>query len=385
MSMVFLATYLGWAAAVIALFGTAYAFLAAILAARFMGMTSQGAGATPPVTILKPLHQGEPGLFENLETFYAQDYPGPVQIVFGVHDKADPALAVVRRLDAKYPGRDTAIVVDPSLYGANAKVSNLINMLPQAKHDTLVLSDSDIAVGPHWLARVTGALERPGVGIVTCFYTGEAAPGAHPLWSALSAMGTSYEFLPNAVLGTSLGLAAPCFGSTIALRRRTLDEVGGFAAFADFLADDYEIGRAVRARGYALAMPSLGVSHTAAEQSAGELVRHELRWNRTIRLVNPWGHLGSIVTFAVPFALLAAPLLHFSVAALAVVAAALAARCFLKYRIDAIFGTRAGPYWLLPLRDLLSFAVFLASLTGETVDWRGSRFAVEPSGAMSQS
>jgi ceramide glucosyltransferase len=205
------------------------------------------------------------------------------------------------------------------------------------------------------------------------------------LWSALSAMGTSYEFLPNAVLGTSLGLAAPCFGSTIALRRRTLDEVGGFAAFADFLADDYEIGRAVRARGYALAMPSLGVSHTAAEQSAGELVRHELRWNRTIRLVNPWGHLGSIVTFAVPFALLAAPLLHFSVAALAVVAAALAARCFLKYRIDAIFGTRAGPYWLLPLRDLLSFAVFLASLTGETVDWRGSRFAVEPSGAMSQS
>ena len=174
---------------------------------------------SPAVTILKPLHRGEPDLSRNLETFFAQHYDGPVQIVFGVHDEADPAVAVVRALQAKYPHRDTAIVADAARYGANAKVSNLINMLPSARHDTLVLSDSDIAVGPLWLSQVTAALARPGVGIVTCLYTGEPAQDGHKLWSSLAAMGTSYTFLPNAVLGTSLGLAAPCFGSTIALQR----------------------------------------------------------------------------------------------------------------------------------------------------------------------
>jgi len=186
------------------------------------------------------------------------------------------------------------------------------------------------------------------------------------------------------MLGTALGLASPCFGSTIALRRQTLEEVGGFTAFADQLADDYEIGRAVRAKGYTLAIPAMGVGHTTAENSFRDLFRHELRWTRTIRLVNPAGHLGSIVTHGFPFALLAALLLNSSPVSLAILAAALAARLFLKARIDGLFGTYAGPIWLMPPRDLLSFAVFLVSLFGETVHWRGTHFAVEPSGAMSQ-
>ncbi len=375
---------IGWFLAAIAMVGTVYALLSAVLVGRFMRTQASAAAASPAVTILKPLHQGEPDLFRNLETFFAQDYAGPVQILFGVHDEADPATEVVRALQAKYPHMDTAIVADTALYGANAKVSNLINMLPAARHDTLVLSDSDIAVGPKWLTQVTAALARPGVGIVTCLYTGEPAKDGHKLWSSLAAMGTSYPFLPNVVLGTSLGLAAPCFGSTIALKRQTLDEVGGFAAFADHLADDYEMGRAVRAQGYTLAIPAMGVAHTAAENSAGELLRHELRWTRTIRMVNPAGHVGSIVTHGFAFALMSAVFLDFNAGSLAILGVALAARLFLKARIDGIFGTRAGPYWLLPLRDLLSFAVFVASLFGETVHWRGAHFAVEPSGAMSQ-
>ena len=240
---------IGWVLASIAMVGTGYALLSAVLVGRFMQEAPGAAAASPAVTILKPLHQGEPDLLQNLETFFAQDYAGPVQILFGVHDEADPAIEIVRALQAKYPHSDTAIVADTALYGANAKISNLINMLPAARHDTLVLSDSDIAVGPKWLTQVTAALARPGVGIVTCLYTGEPAKDGHRLWSSLAAMGTSYTFLPNAVLGTSLGLAAPCFGSTIALKRETLDEVGGFAAFADQLADDYEMGRAVRGTG----------------------------------------------------------------------------------------------------------------------------------------
>ena len=376
---------IGWFLAAIAMVGTFYALLSAALVGRFMQDDPGAAAISPAVTILKPLHQGEPDLFRNLETFFAQDYAGSVQILFGVHDQADPAVEVVRALQAKYPGSDTAIVADTALYGANAKISNLINMLPTARHDTLVLSDSDIAVGPKWLAQVTTALARPNVGIVTCLSTGEPAKDGHRLWSSLAAMSTSYTFLPNAVLGASLGLATPCFGSTIALRRETLDEVGGFAAFADQLADDYEMGRAVRAKGYTLAIPAMGVGHTTAEDSVGELFRHELRWSRTIRLVNPAGHAGSFVTHGFAFALMSAIFLDFNAVSLSVLALTLAARFFLKARIDGHFGTYAGPTWLVPLRDLLSFAVFVASLFGETVHWRGSRFSIEPTGAMSQS
>jgi ceramide glucosyltransferase len=374
----------GWILLAVAVTGTAYTLLAALLVGRFMRKTPGTAPNCPSVTILKPLHRGEPDLSRNLETFFTQDYGGPVQIVFGIQDPGDPALAVVHALQAKYPAFDTAIVMDGARYGANAKICNLINMLAAARHGTLVLSDSDISVGPLWLSQVTNALARPGVGIVTCLYTGEPAQGGHKLWSALAAMGTSYTFLPNALLGMSLGLAAPCFGSTIALKRQTLEEVGGFAAFADQLADDHELGRAVRAQGYALAIPAMGVSHTAAENTAGELFHHELRWTRTIRLVNRGGHFGSFVTHGFAFALMGAILLGFNPVSLAVLASALAARLILKSQVDGHFNTYAGPFWLLPLRDLLSFAVFVASLFGETVHWRGAHFAVEPSGAMSQ-
>ena len=374
----------GWALSAVAVAGTVYTLLAALLVGRFMRKPPGTAAHSEAVTILKPLYRSEPDLARNLETFFTQDYDGPVQIVFGIQDPNDPALAVVHALQAKYPAFDTAIAMEGARHGANAKVSNLINMLEAARHDTLVLSDSDISVGDRWLSQVTAALARPGVGIVTCLYTGEPALGGHKLWSALAAMGTSYNFLPNALLGKTLGLAAPCFGSTIALKRQTLDEVGGFAAFADHLADDYELGRAVRSKGYALAIPAMGVSHTAAEDSAGELFHHELRWTRTIRLVNRGGHFGSFVTHGFAFALMAATLQGFNPVSLAIMASALAARMILKNRVDAYFGTDAGPYWLLPLRDLLSFAVFLASLSGESVHWRGTHFAVEPSGAMSQ-
>jgi ceramide glucosyltransferase len=256
-------------------------------------------------------------------------------------------------------------------------------MQAAARHGILVLADSDIAVSPRWLTQVTAALSRPGVGVVTCLYTGAA--GDSGLWSKLAAMGTSYEFLPNVVVGASLGLAAPCFGSTIALKRETLEEIGGFTAFADCLADDYHIGRAVREAGYTLAIPALGVAHTAAEPSLGSLFRHEQRWRRTIHSLDPVGNAGSIVTFSFAFALLSALLLDLSAPGFAVVAVALAARLVLKLSIDRAFGAKTGPIWLLPLRDLLSYAVFVNSLFGETVHWRGSRFVVEPTGVMSQS
>lgn len=374
----------GWTLAGFSLLGAAYALFAAVQVRRFMRLTDSGVSIQAAVTILKPLHGSEPGLLENLESFCRQDYAAPLQIVFGVHDEADPAIQAVRTLQAKYPALDMVLVADTALHGSNGKVSNLINMQAAARHDVLVLADSDIAVQPRWLAQVTEALARPGVGVVTCLYTGAVAPVENGLWSRLAAMGTSYEFLPNVVVGTSLGLASPCFGSTIALRRATLEQIGGFVAFVDCLADDYHIGRAVRETGHTLAMPALGVAHTAAEPSFTSLFRHEQRWRRTIHSLDPVGNAGSIITFGFVFALMSALLLDFSSVGLAALAVSFAARLILKRSIDRAFGIQAGPAWLLPLRDLLSFAVFVNSLFGETVHWRGARFGIAPTGAMSQ-
>ena len=379
----------GWIFVALSLAGAAYTLLAAGIVGRFAVSRSAAASDLPAVTLLKPLHFDSYGLEEDLDTFLNQVYPAAIQIVFGVQDEADPAIAVVNHLIARHPGIDMTLVIDARSYGSNAKVSNLINMYPAARHDMLVLSDSDIAVSPDWLTRVIAHLEEPGVGLVTCLYTGEidnALPRRQRFWARLSAMGMSYDFLPNVMLAKMLGLADACMGSTIALKRSVLEEIGGFAAFADHLADDYEIGRAVKAAGYKLAIPSLGVRHAAIEASAGELFRHELRWTRTIRTVNPLGHLGSLVTHALPLALMGAVLLDFSVSALLVACFALLARLGLKARIDALFGVKSGPYWLLPVRDLISFAVFVTSLCGENVHWRGRDFSIEASsGAISQS
>jgi ceramide glucosyltransferase len=372
--------YAGWLLLLIALCGVAYAVAAALFVGRMLG----GASDTPPnprpaVSILKPLRGAEPGLEEALASALAQDYAAPVQMVCGVADADDPAVAAVERLKLRFPDCEIALVIDGHTYGANRKISNLINMMASAKDEVLVFADSDIVVPPNWLAAVVNALSQPGVGAVSCFYAGEG----QGWWSQLAAMGISYQFLPNAVFGTATGLAHPCFGSTIGLHRDMLGEIGGFEAFRDTLADDYEIGRAVRSRGKALAYPPITVRHICTERRFTELWRHELRWARTIRTVDPAGHFGSAVTHALPLGLIGAGLAGFSPAALIVLATVLVARLFLKGRIDNIAGVRAGPAWLLPVRDVLSFGVFLASLMGRGVDWRGQRLKIGARGAIS--
>jgi ceramide glucosyltransferase len=373
--------WMGWLMSGLAVCGASYSLVVSRLVANFRGAQVARA-ATGPVTILKPLHFDEPGLAAALASFLEQNYAAPIQLVFGVQDGADPAIKIVRALQEKYSQADIELVVDTDLHGSNRKVSNLINMSRLAKHDIIVLSDSDICVRPDWLSRVVGALSAEGVGAVSCLYTGK--PNGS-FWSALSAMGSSYEFLPNVIAGVSFGLASPCFGSTIALRRTTLDAIGGLHAFANQLADDYEIGRAVRARGLKVAIPAFAVDHTSQERDWTELYRHEVRWNRTTRVIDPLGHTGSFITQAVPLALLGAMVNEFSLASVGILATTFASRLVLKWCIERKFDTNAGPDWVLPIRDVLSFYVFIASMFAEDVHWRGSRFAVSPSGVLSQS
>lgn len=367
--------WLSVAASALAVAGCGYLIAGAILVHRF-GREPACAfpAAAPPVTLLKPLHGDEPGLLDNLRSLCIQDYRGDIQIIFGVQDANDGAIAVVERLRKLHGDRDIVLVVEVKTHGLNRKVSNLVNMAPHIRHDVVVLADSDIRVAPDYLPRVIMALERPGIGAVTCLYFGAAIAGT---WAArLGALLINAHFLPSVVVGLALGWARPCFGSTLALRCETLAAIGGFKPFADRLADDYAMGTALRAHGYAVAIPPFAVAHMCTQTSLRELWQHQLRWARTIRSIDPVGYAGSLVSHAFPCALLAALLGAGSTAllpAIVLAVAAVACRMALLQQVQRAYGPPPQPYWLVPACDLLSFAVFVVSFLNWEVSWRGRR------------
>ncbi len=354
--------------------------VASVIALQRLLNRPEDVGAThPPVTLLRPLHGDEPGLLDRLSACLTQNYGGPVQLVCGVADANDPAAARVTVLRALHPAADIALVVDAAPHGSNAKVSNLINMMAAARHEVLVLSDSDIVVPRDWLARVVGALVQPGVGAVTCLYAG--VPG-DSLWSRLGAMQVSHQFLPQVAVARWQRLADPCMGSTIALRADTLARLGGFARFTDTLADDHALGVAVRERGLALGLPPLVVGHAGNEASCAALWRHELRWATTVRTIDGAGYAGSLVTHLVVLAGVAALLLS-PLPGAALLVAAIALRVAQALLIDRLTGWPAFRPWLLPPRDVLNFLVFVASFFIRSVEWRGHRLRLGARGTLS--
>lgn len=325
----------------------------------------------PSVTILKPLHGAEPQLAANLATYLEQDYPAPVQWLFGVQRGDDPAIAVVEALRRAWPSRDLALVLDPRAHGTNAKVCNLINLHEQTRHDVVVISDSDMVVDPDYLARLVSALDQPGIGAVSCLYRGRADAG---IWSTLVAMSIDLHFLPSTLIGLGTGLAQPCMGSTIAMRATTLAQIGGFRAVCDILADDYAIGGAVRALGLKVAVSRQLITHACAEPSLAALVRHELRWSATIAGIDPGGFAGSVVLHPLPFALAALAILGGHPWTWAAVALAVGVRAAMLARLG---GRPATRFLLIPVRDMLSFGLFLATFFVRSVDWRGHRLTID--------
>jgi ceramide glucosyltransferase len=362
-----------------AVLGCVYALIAAWAARDFpRSSTVPPAEHFPSVTILKPLHGLEPNLFANLASFCIQDYPSPVQIVFGVADPADPAIGVVHKLMADFPDCELILTINSRRHGTNAKVSNLINMAENARHEVLVVSDSDILVERDYLRNIAAELDRPGVGLVTCLYRGLAAPdSATRVWARLGAAAIDYHLLPGVLVGLKFGLATPCFGPTMALRKETLENVGGFASIADQLADDYVLGTLVRRSGLTVAIPTAAVTHVCTEGSAREFFQHELRWARTIRSVDPLGYAGLAVTHALPLALLGTLFGGITPASFIVIAA-LVCRFGLQFELDRTFHLRKDVFWTGPVRDVLSFIVFIASFFVRTVAWRGHRYMLRP-------
>lgn len=369
---------LGWLLLAGSSAGCLYLVYAGWVTRRFAARAQQRPADSPPVSVLKPLCGEDPDLYENLASFCRQDYPA-WQIVFGVQDAGDPAIAVVRRLIADFPSVELKLVIERGRRNGNLKVANLQNMLPAARHGVIVIADSDMRVSPDYLATVTAPLLDPATGLVTCLYRGVPAGG---FWSRLAVLHINHGFLPQALVADSLGTSGGCFGATLALRRDTLTAIGGLAAIADQLADDHALGAAVRGLGRAVVLSPYLVDNVIAEPSLAALFRHELRWARTIRLVAPAGFLGSIVTHPMALALGALALGTQPVAAPVLLLAALSCRAVMVRMVDRALGLAPTPLWLMPGRDLLSFAVFVASFFARKVAWRDRTFRVGRDGQL---
>ncbi|HTV76688.1 MAG TPA: bacteriohopanetetrol glucosamine biosynthesis glycosyltransferase HpnI [Steroidobacteraceae bacterium] len=333
----------------------------------------------PGVTILKPLCGAEPRLYECLYSFCTQAWP-QLQIVFGVRDPADPAVAVVRRLQHEFPALDLALVQDGTHHGSNAKVSNLINIMAMARHDHLIIVDSDIRVGPGYVERVVAPLLDESVGIVTCPYVGRPLPD---LWSQLGAQFINGWFVPSVFVAALFGSRAFAFGATIALRRKVLEAIGGLPAIADQLADDYRLGELTRELGLRTVLSGEVVETVVEERSLQDLIGHEVRWLRTIKAVRPVGYSLAFVTFALPVALIGVLLSGFAPPSLLALAAAAALRLgmhvFWSADRDRSVWTRL---WAMPLHDCVLFGLWCWGFVGQRVNWRQTSFHLAQDGSV---
>ena len=361
-----------------ALFGLGAVAAGAIATQRFADATPAIGAQRTPITVLKPLCGDEPLLDEALASLCAQAYPG-VQIVCGVNDPADPATHAVHRMQARFPDCDITLVSDPGLHGANRKVSNLINMLGIAKHDLLVISDSDLHVLPDYLDRIVAALAQPGVGLVTTICAG--LPTAPGLAGRLGATAITHCFLPGALLSRALG-RQDCLGTTMALTRDTLEAIGGLPTLVGHLADDNVLGRRVITLGLGVGLAQTVPLTAVPERSMTDLWLHELRWARTVRAVEPmlfalsalqyplfWSAVALVCSAAAPWSIL--------LFATCWLGRAIAAWCTDRVLRQGRRRYRGAPLWLLPVRDILSVALVAASFLGSRVVWRGQRMRAD--------
>jgi len=343
---------------------------------RHRKAAGEGTRPTLPVSILKPLRGTDPEMYESFRSHCLQDYP-EYELIFGVSDPRDPAIELVKRLQLEFPQRAIQLVVCRESLGANTKVSTLAQMLPLARHEYVIVNDSDIRVAPDYLRRVLAPLADPSVGMVTCLYRGIAN---QTLGSRLESLGISTDFCPGVLVARQLQGIRFGLGSTLAFRRRDLQAIGGFEAIVDYLADDYEIGKRIADLGRTVELSDIVVETFLPHYTMRGFFDHQLRWARAIRDSRFWGYLGTGITFGLPWA------------ALALILARGAAWAWSLLAITAVMRAAVAIYSgqsvlrdpqvlrllpLLPLRDFIAALVWLVSFAGHTVSWRGESFQLE--------
>lgn len=334
-----------------------------------------------PVSVIKPVKGLDTNSRQNLESFCLQNHP-EFQIIFALRSPEDPCLPLLRQLAADYPGLDLEIVIDPTVHGSNAKVCNLINAFPFARHDIIVMADSDIKVEAGYLSKISAYFSDAHVGMVTSLYRGGDVQGAA---SALEALGFTVEMIPNVIVAEMLEGLSFGLGASMAVRRNALEEIGGFRALADYLADDYQLGNMIHRAGWKVELSGDFVESVMQRESLADTLSRQVRWCRTMRVSRPWGYFASGITHPVPA--IAASFLIAGFTAHAFVAATLlyllrvgvvtfTCRSFIKD------GLLPRYLWLLPFRDLLSTATWALAFTGNRVNWRGEFYTLQTGGKM---
>jgi ceramide glucosyltransferase len=330
----------------------------------------------PPVSILKPLKGTDPGTYESFRSHCQQDYP-EYEIIFGVSEADDPAVASVQNLQWEFPNRTIRLVVCSNKLGANVKVSNLEQMLPAARYQHLLINDSDIRVERDYLRRIVVPLASEPVGMVTCLYRGVATSS---FGSRMEALGISTDFCPGVLVARQLeGGIRFGLGSTLAFRRSDLERIGGFKSFVDFLADDYELGRRIAGLGRQVLLSDVVVeTHLPAYDLQGFLA-HQLRWARGVRDSRAGGYIGLVSTYGLMWAMLCVTVAGGAAWSWLALAATVSLRFAMAYAVGlAVLQDRFqfANLWLLPVRDLIAVGVWVTSFAGHTVTWRGDRFAL---------
>jgi len=356
--------------------GIGYYLLCLYAARDFLNAKREPAAFTPGVSILKPLRGTDPEMYDAFRSQCLQDYPD-YELIFGVSDPADPAAALVAQLQREFPDRAIKLVICERLLGANGKISNLAQMLPQARFDHLIMADSDIKVAPDYLQRVLSPLADPEVGAVTCLYR---ALGGKTLGSRLEALGIATDFAAGVLAARLLQGVKFGLGSTIVFRRSDLERIGGFKTLVDYLADDYQLGARIAALGKQVIVSDAVVDHHTPDYSLAEFLRHQTRWARAIRDSRKFDYLGLAATFGVPWAMLAVVFSCGAPWSWILLAMTLGLRFALAHTITARVlhePLAAGDYLLIPMRDIVALVVWITSFVGHTIHWRGLNFTLK--------
>jgi ceramide glucosyltransferase len=353
-----------------------YCMLAVVAAGAYTGAPPAKPGDLPPISILKPLSGVDLGLEENLRTFFQQKYP-EYEILFAVRSPADPAIAVAERVQAAFPAVPSRLIVTGEPPYPNAKVFSLDRMLAAARHDLLVMADSDVRVTPSLLSTLAAEFQDARAGLITCPYRAVAGPS---FWSKLEAIGLNTEFLAGVLLARMLEGMRFALGPTIAARRQTLQDIGGFDALKDYLAEDFVMGQRADRAGWLVVLSSYVIEHHIGSQPFAANLRHRLRWNRSTRRSRPWGYVGQVFTNPLPLALLLVAVTPGRWPVLVAAAVFRAAAAWVTSGRVLHDPLTRRLWWIVPLADIASFVLWLAAFFGGTILWRGREYAVSRDG-----
>jgi ceramide glucosyltransferase len=364
-------------AGLLALAGVGYLLAVLWCVRRFATRAIAAPGFSPPVSILKPLKGADPQMYESFRSHCLQDYPD-FEIIFGVNDADDPAVAEVERLRLEFPRIPMQLVVCSEVLGTNRKVSNLVRMLREARHEHVVINDSDIRVGPDYLRKVMAPFADPNVGLVSALYR---AVAGRTVSSAIESLAISTEFAGGILMAINIEHGMHfALGSTLAVTKTSVGAIGGLKVLVDYLADDYELGNRIWQAGYKIELADTVVETFVPDYSFSEMFRHQLRWARTIRDRRSAQYLGLTIVYAVPWALIALLLSGGAMWGWTLLAVTLSVRLINAYvqAADVLNDSKAaGRIWLVPLRDCVALMIWAASFFGSTIAWRDEKFKLK--------